>query len=154
MMQSAGDRMPTYRNTQPGLVICLALGLGLVSMLILGSLMTPWLYIPAGILLVCILLFFSLTVEIDEAAIRIWFGPGPIRRSIPLERIASCRVTRTGWYYGWGIRYVFDGWMWNVSGFNSVELTYGDGGHFRIGTDEPEELCAAIEAAIAPDQHG
>ena len=50
--------------------------------------------------------------------------------------------------YGFGIRYVFDGWMWNVSGLDAVQLTLPDGKHFRIGTDEPKALEAAINQAI------
>jgi hypothetical protein len=34
--------------------------------------------------------------------------------------------------------------LWNVSGFDAVELVLDDGRRFRIGTDEPLALAAAI----------
>ncbi len=46
------------------------------------------------------------------------------------------------WYYGWGIR----GWLWpkmwiyNVSGFDAVEIKLKNGKMYRIGTDEPKKL--------------
>ena len=139
----------TYEHTQPGWLIRIGLGAFLIVLLIMAQTATQWLYLPGGILLICLFLFHSLCVRIDDEFIHLSFGIGIIRRSIPLTRIASCQVTRTPWYFGWGIRYVFNGWMWNVSGFHSVELTYVDEGHFRIGTDEPQALEAAINAAIA-----
>ena len=39
--------------------------------------------------------------------------------------------------------------MFNVSGFEAVELTLASGRAFRIGTDQPKELTAAIRLAIA-----
>jgi hypothetical protein len=117
-------------------------------MAVLAVSTTLWLALPAGLMCVMYWLFHSLTVELDPTHIHIAFGVGVIRRSIALERVESCRVVRTPWIFGWGIRYVFKGWLWNVSGSYSVELTYVDGGHFRIGTDEPEVLAAAIDAGL------
>jgi hypothetical protein len=47
------------------------------------------------------------------------------------------------------------GVIWNVSGFDAVELELDDGTRFRIGTDEPVALAAAIalargEAPVGP----
>ena len=58
-------------------------------------------------------------------------------------------VVHTNPLYGWGIRYPFDGWLYNVSGLQAVELTVKGEGNLRIGTDEPETLVAAL--AEAPD---
>jgi hypothetical protein len=121
----------------------------MVFMAVMAGFTTQWLYVPTVVLGSLYWLFHSLTVEVDATHIRIAFGVGLIRRSIALERVESCQVVRTTWIFGWGIRYVFNGWLWNVSGFYSVELAYRGGGHFRIGTDEPEALAAAIDAALA-----
>ncbi|MCH2147953.1 MAG: hypothetical protein MK095_00785 [Phycisphaerales bacterium] len=110
---------------------------------------TSWvLYLVPGLLFVILLLFHSLNVRIDDDAMHLRFGVGLLRKSIPLETIDSCRTIRNSWIYGFGIRYVFDGWMWNVSGLDAVQLTFADGKHFRIGTDEPKELESAINEAI------
>ncbi|MDP7030202.1 MAG: hypothetical protein QF733_08280 [Phycisphaerales bacterium] len=141
--------MIPYRHVQPGWLIRVALGIPLVAAALTGFATQPEVLLAAVALVVALLLFHSLSVEVSHDDITVAFGIGVIRRTIPLARVASCAVVQTPWYYGWGIRYVFKGWMWNVSGFHSVELTYTDGGHFRIGTDQPEALAAAIEAARA-----
>jgi len=41
------------------------------------------------------------------------------------------------------------GWMYNVWGLDAVELNLTSGKVFRIGTDEPAELLAAVEQLIA-----
>ena len=110
---------------------------------------TSWmLYLVTSLLFVVLLLFHSLNVRIDDEAIHLRFGVGLLRKSIPLETIDSCRTIRNSLIYGFGIRYVFDGWMWNVSGLDAVQLTFADGKHFRIGTDEPKALESAINGAI------
>lgn len=141
--------LTSYRHTQPGTLMRVVLGLVAVFIVVLGAAATPWFYVSLVVLLAVLAIFHNLSVEVNTDSIDVAFGIGLIRRSIPLARVASCQVIRTPWYFGWGIRYVFKGWMWNVSGLQSVELTYVDGGHFRIGTDEPEALAAAIESALA-----
>jgi hypothetical protein len=90
------------------------------------------------------LLFMSLTVRVEAAYVRLSFGVGLVRRKIPMERIESVNPVRNSWWYGLGIRLTPHGWMWNIQGLDAVELTYVDGGRFRIGTADPEGLSAAI----------
>jgi len=53
----------------------------------------------------------------------------------------SAKTTKNHWYYEWGIR----GWLWpkmriyNVSGFDAVEIKVKNGKTYRIGTDEPKK---------------
>ena len=137
-----------YDHTQPGTVVrvlCLVMMLWLVVVAVLSI----WiLYLVAGIMVLLMLLFHSLNVRITEDEIDLRFGVGLLRKSIPLESVDSCRAVRNSLMYGFGIRYVFDGWMWNVSGLSAVQLTFTDGKHFRIGTDEPAALESAINNAI------
>jgi hypothetical protein len=90
------------------------------------------------------LLFMSLTVIVDPSFVKLSFGVGLIRRTIPMARIESALPVRNSWWYGLGIRLTPHGWMWNIQGLNAVELTYTDGGRFRIGTPDPEGLSSAI----------
>jgi len=39
-------------------------------------------------------------------------------------------------------------WLWNISGLDGVELALVSGRRFRIGTDEPKQLAAAIQGAL------
>ena len=103
----------------------------------------------ASLLLIGVAANFSrLTVEVDDEAVIASFGRGwPVTR-VARERIAIARSVRNRWYHGWGLRKVRHGWMYNVSGFDAVELERHDGGVFRIGTDEPELLLAAVRSLI------
>ena len=40
-------------------------------------------------------------------------------------------------------------WIYNVSGFDAVEIILKNGKIYRIGTDVPSELEAAIKQAIS-----
>jgi hypothetical protein len=101
-------------------------------------------------LLVAALLVFgfgTLTVEVSGEAIRLRFGVGLIRKRIALRDVRSWREFRNPWYTGWGIRLGPGGVLWNVSGYDAVQLELEDGKRFRIGTDEPAELVSAITRA-------
>ena len=95
-----------------------------------------------------LLSLFSLTTVVSDDDVHVWFGVGLIRRRIALNRITSAEAVRNHWIYGWGIRVIPNGWLWNVSGLGGVELALVNGRRFRIGTDEPERLAAAIQGAL------
>jgi len=91
---------------------------------------------------------FSLTTAVSDDDVQVWFGIGLIRRRITLDRITSARPVGNNWIFGWGVRWIPGGWLWNVSGLDAVELALVNGRRFRIGTDEPEQLAAAIQGAL------
>ncbi len=94
--------------------------------------------------------FSALTVAIDEAFVKIRFGLGIFRKKFALSEIANVRKVKNRWYYGWGVKVWFFPYMWiyNVSGFDAVELTMKNGRIYRLGTDVPEELESAIRQSI------
>lgn len=94
--------------------------------------------------------FSALTVAIDEAFVKIRFGLGIFRKKFALTEIANVKRVKNRWYYGWGVKVWFFPYMWiyNVSGFDAVELTMKNGKIYRIGTDVPEELETAIRQSI------
>ena len=49
-------------------------------------------------------------------------------------------------WYGWAIRWIRQGSLWNAWGLAAVELDLTKGRQFRIGTYEPDELLAATPA--------
>jgi hypothetical protein len=63
---------------------------------------------------------------------------------VRLGDITDIRQVRNKWYYGWGIRKIPGGWMYNVWGLDAVELELQSGKKFRIGTDEPTELLGIL----------
>jgi hypothetical protein len=144
--------MSTYRHTQPGWAVIIPL-LGVLvviwSVTEPGSenrAVMPWIAAAmAGVLS----LFATLTVTVADDRVRCRFGVGLIRRQIRLSEVRSAEAVRNKWYYGWGIRLTPHGWLWNVSGLDAVELTFANGKRFRIGTDQPERLLAAIRAGLS-----
>lgn len=135
-----------YEHTQFGYVMVGALMAALVAVAIAAG-MTGHV---APIVLVFVILALlwqaaTLTVVVDERAFQCWFGPGLIRRRIPLSEIEGVSVMRRAWLWGWGIRLTRGGWLWNVSGLRAVRLQLRGGRHFSVGTDEPERLAEAIE---------
>ena len=86
--------------------------------------------------------FVSLQVIIDEKYLRIKFGYSIYKKGFLLNDIVSAKTVRNHWYYGWGIRVWFwpKMWVYNVSGFDAVEIKLKNGKTYRIGTDEPKKL--------------
>jgi len=141
-----------YRHTQSGWVTvgtCGAIFL-LVASLPLPARAPHQLLLLAMTLLfaVVVMLFGALTVEVDDAAIRLRFGIGLIRKTFSLADVASCQSVRNRWWWGWGIRLTPSGWLYNVSGLEAVELVLKNGKKFRIGTDEPRALNDYIQAKL------
>ncbi len=138
-----------YRHTQIGTLTIVAAVLILVfaAAMLSGSDVTrSQVHVVLIVMLLVLVLFYSLTVEIRDGRVHVWFGPGLIRRSISLDEIAAVRAVRNPWYAGWGIRWMPGSyWLWNVSGFDAVELEFKNGKRFRIGTDEPDVLVQAIQ---------
>ena len=91
-----------------------------------------------------------LTVFIDKTQVGLKFGFGIYRRKFQLNNILSAHSIKNKWYYGWGIRWCAHPrtWIYNVSGFDAVEIRLLNGKIYRIGTDEPEKLAAAIQMAL------
>jgi hypothetical protein len=138
-----------YRHTQRGTLVLALVGL---AILVVIAVVAAAGFHPVTVAVVVLLgalaiLFGSLTVEVTGQALSLRFGPGPIGRGFPLSEIRDARVVRNRWYYGWGIRWTPRGWLFNVSGLDAVEIEMRDGRRYRIGTDEPEALRAAIEGA-------
>lgn len=147
--------MEIYRHRQFGKVSIFSLGLAAALILIV----TEWLpsspgsavaTVVLGILLASLVLFHSLSVAITPERVAVWFGIGLIRRTFRTLDIRDARAVRNPWYYGWGVRLTPHGWMFNVSGLDAVELELRDGRRFRIGTDEPDRLVAALRQVIGP----
>jgi hypothetical protein len=137
-----------YQHTQFGWVMVGVLGAALVLTGVLSAVLPADaafinLFVIAT-LIVCLFLFYSLTVEIDAEFIRLRFGIGLIQKAFRLSEISAVQPIRTNFFYGWGIHYGPHGWLFNVSGYDAVELQMKNGKRYCIGTDEPDRLSIAI----------
>lgn len=100
-----------------------------------------------AITLFLLLSFATLTATIDEKFLKIKFGYGIFAKKFALDEIAKVDVACNRWYYGWGIRFwpLPKMWIYNVSGFDAVQITLKNGKVYRIGTDDAEGLRNAIK---------
>jgi len=97
------------------------------------------------ILVAALLLFYKLTIKIEDETLCASLGIGIIRKRIRLADIAGREAIRIRWWYGWGIHLTPYGWLYNVSGFDAVAITLRDGRKFASGTNDPGGLTAAIQ---------
>ena len=141
-----------YKHTQTGYLILFTL---LVVTLLFGFILTQNEFhfeILVFMLFILLILasFSSLKVMVDENHLRIKFGYGIFKKRFLLREIVSVRTVKNHWYYGWGIRVWFWPYMliYNVSGFDAVEITMKNGKIYRIGTDEPAKLEQVILQSI------
>lgn len=142
--------MTRYEHTQTGhVIIWSVLAIILVtSSGLIGSFHRQPPLIISIILLVCLVLFYKLSITSDDENLCASFGLGIIRKRVRLIEIAGCEPVRIRWWYGWGIHLTTYGWLYNVSGFDAVAITLRDGRKMALGTDDPHGLVAAIRGSI------
>ena len=147
--------MYTYDHTQPGTFFrmwpgmpAVGFGIAAVRMLFSGNNDPAAIFaIAATFCMIIVALFHSLTVKVSSNEIVLAFGIGLIRKHFRTHDIQKVDIVRNRWYHGWGIKRVRGSWLYNVSGFDAVEIQFSSGRRIRIGTDEPKALLAAIQSA-------
>lgn len=103
----------------------------------------------AAALIICLLIFYKLTITIDENSISFRLGAGLVSRKYMLSEISGCRPVHTDIMTGIGIRLMADGWLYNVSGLSAVELTFKNSrSKIRIGTDKAEEISGLVNSML------
>ena len=142
-----------YQHEQRGLVILAASGLAVALSLVLATIVEAsaarlTLFFVVAILAVCAFLFSSLTIELSESSLSWRFGPGLLRKQVASAEISNAVVTKTRVIHGWGVHLTRNGWLYNVSGFGAVQVSLRSGKTFLLGSDEPEQLCLALQRAI------
>jgi hypothetical protein len=137
-----------YRHTQFGTLTVLLL-VGFIVLLAVLGFFGEWHPVSMGVLLLflaCLVLFYSLTVEVDAHQLEIRFGIGIVKKRFEIKEIEEAYPARNRWYDGWGIRLTTRGWLYNVSGFDAVELVMSSGKRYRIGTDQPKQLAQVLSS--------
>ena len=144
-----------YKHTQRGGLLCWWVGLcaaapaGAFGCALLGLLPEKILFGTGSTAAVCAVVFVvfrSLTVVVTKDEIRIRFGVGVVRKTFQMMDVEACSVVTNRWWYGWGIKRGPGFWLYNIGGFDAVELKFLDGRRTRIGSDQPEQLASAIES--------
>lgn len=142
-----------YHHTQVGWLTIWIAGTGMVLAWTLAILLpeggTAFWLVSVGMAVV-LAGFGWLTVSVAGGELKVRFGIGVFRKRYRLSTIRAAEPVRNRWYWGWGIRYTPEGWLYNVSGLHAVEVVFGDGSKVRIGSDDPSGLAEAVREAAGP----
>jgi hypothetical protein len=99
------------------------------------------------IIFAILLLFWSLTISITSTHISHAFHFGFWKKTYALSEIASFSAQKKPFWTGWGIRWMPDGWLYNVAGNDIVRIVFTNGSIVYLGTDEAQNLCATLAQA-------
>lgn len=110
--------------------------------------------VAAVIMMVSSFAFSSLTIAVRDGQLSWWFGPGIVKKTVPLSTIVSAEPTTTSILSGWGIHLTGRGWLYNVAGRQAVLITQENGNRFLLGTDEPDSLAQIIMAGARNGRRG
>ena len=144
--------MVLYKHTQKGsLIIAVLASTALLFFFILKKAdYSPNILLLMLFILLILASFISMKVLVTRENLRIQFTWGIFKKRWALSDIASVEIVRNSWYHGWGIRLWLwpYRWLYNVSGFDAVEIKLKNNKIFRIGTDQPKELAKILNELI------
>jgi hypothetical protein len=144
-----------YRHTQIGWTMILILGI-IIAILAGAASASSGLAFAVVLsvivlLAVCLVLFISQTVIVDDEQIELRMGPGLIRRTVSIADVEAVDRERLPWWaFAYGIRMSVDGkrQLWRVSGSETVDLRLSGERRLLITTDEPDALATVIRSAV------
>lgn len=94
-----------------------------------------------------ILMTYKMTICVDDQYVWFRMGIGFVGKSYELSDISECRIVKI---HSSGVRKIRNGNLYSISGFKGIELKfYSTHKVVRLGTNQPEELCEAINNAIS-----
>ena len=97
---------------------------------------------------VILYLLWDLTIQINDGKLIHWFGPRFWQRSYEIDSIKEVTPSSSTWWQGYGIRFVGDGWMYNVSGKDRIRIEFHSGKICYLGTDDMDELLAILNQQV------
>ena len=138
-----------YKHTQLGygvLVFCSAV----------------WLYlfynddsmISLGLLGLCILLFSTLTIHLNNGRLEWYFGPYIWKKNISINEIKQVSIEPIRWYYGYGVRMLGSKTLYTVTGSKAVRLDLHNGKTILLGGNNTDELFNTLQREITTISKG
>jgi len=91
------------------------------------------------------ILFYGLTTNVNQDVLTVSFRIGLVRKRINIREIEHIIATKNNHLYGWGIRFIPGGTLYNISGSEAVELRFKDSKRvIRIGTQNITQLTEEL----------
>jgi hypothetical protein len=110
---------------------------------------TKYYAILSLLFLLCLACFNKITITITKTTLSFSMGMGLIKKTYPISDIQSCTPIKNNIINGWGIRRILGGWLYNVSGFQAIELRFkNENKIIRIGTDKPNEVVEEVKKLL------
>lgn len=133
-----------YADVQKGILLVNVLGLT-SALTIVSTVIWPNVFAIIALLLqlaaaVC---FCTLYIRIKDGCLLWQYGPGWIKRRVPLSDIKSARFVQRRFSYGRGF---------HRRGSSALEIVHGGGKRLHLSTPRAEELRLLIDAA--PERRG
>lgn len=149
--------MRPYREFQFGwvLVVTAVIILALSSYVFIFNVGTKpmelWSFLlVTGMMGLATALMYGMSTEVGNGIIRVSFGIGLINRSINLNDVKEVAIVRNPWYYGWGVRLIPNGWLYNITGSDAVEVKLNNSNRIvRIGSRNSKHLADEIGKQVA-----
>lgn len=99
---------------------------------------------------VILILFAHLRIRLAQGRLSWRFGILALPSwSLDVGEIAQVEVCETASFESKGIRWTREGMLYNASGSGAVRIIKKDGTHLRLGSAEPDVLCACLQMAMA-----
>ncbi len=103
---------------------------------------------------VLLLVFYGMTIIVTDKQLILKFGIGLFTKKIDLSTISSVEIKKFPLIYGYGIRLIPNGILYNVSGRYAIELKRTNKKSvLQIGSNDCENLKAIIEERINNNLH-
>lgn len=135
-----------YKKSQIGYAIPVITGLVIVASYLSPGQGDMSKLILTSILFVVGVMFYKLTIVIDNEKIYAYFGYNLFKRTLYFRDMDfdSITVEKIHWYTGIGIRLTPKGWLYNVAFGRAVRVTSAEGKVFFAGSKEPEAVKAKL----------
>ena len=147
-----------HTQTSPLFLLLAAIGIGFFvgGSQVDGQKLSITLFSIGAVWFLLALSFRQLTCRDEGDHLRISFGPLPIfRRKLLYARLEKVEVSRSRLLDGWGIHLCTrGGWVWNLWGFDCVDIDFTGGKKLRLGTDDPEGLAAFLNSRTPESSAG
>lgn len=145
-----------YAETLPAMILRVALGGSAMLIFSVAALLPaePTIRILIALTGVAELLVMfalnSLTIEVREDALELRFGSGWLRRSYPIEKIASAKAQKWSWLRGAGIHMGLRGSMYLLTRGEVVEMRLESGWRIVFSCESAQRVLRALsEAGVA-----
>jgi hypothetical protein len=156
LFEHTGEDFMLYDHTQsaPTYLLLLVIGIGTLAgaVFIHVNVAQAAMYCSGALMLLLASCFRDLTVSDEGTELLIAFGPLPLfKRRLQYSEFEKVEQARSTIMDGWGIHMSpSGGWVWNLWGYDCVDVWYREGRKIRIGTDDAVALATFLETKVIP----